>query len=53
MLLPTDTPHRQPGAPSTPTASPTPHYLALGDSYTIGEAVAAHERWPATTPRAW
>ncbi|WP_426703146.1 SGNH/GDSL hydrolase family protein [Rhodanobacter sp. Col0626] len=23
------------------------HYLALGDSYTIGEAVAAHERWPA------
>jgi lysophospholipase L1-like esterase len=24
-----------------------PTYLALGDSYTIGEAVAAHERWPA------
>jgi len=24
-----------------------PAYLALGDSYTIGEAVAAHERWPA------
>ena len=23
------------------------HYLALGDSYTIGEAVSAHERWPA------
>lgn len=23
------------------------HYLALGDSYTIGEAVAAHQRWPA------
>jgi lysophospholipase L1-like esterase len=21
-------------------------YLALGDSYTIGEAVAAHDRWP-------
>src|SRR6478609_5706449 len=21
-------------------------YLALGDSYTIGEGVAAHERWP-------
>jgi hypothetical protein len=21
-------------------------YLALGDSYTIGEAVAAHECWP-------
>lgn len=28
-------------------SSPTLHYLALGDSYTIGEAVAAHERWPA------
>lgn len=24
-----------------------PSWLALGDSYTIGEAVAAHERWPA------
>jgi len=24
-----------------------PAYLALGDSYTIGEGVAAHERWPA------
>lgn len=24
-----------------------PRWLALGDSYTIGEAVAAHERWPA------
>jgi lysophospholipase L1-like esterase len=24
-----------------------PTCLALGDSYTIGEAVAAHERWPA------
>jgi lysophospholipase L1-like esterase len=29
------------------SAAPTLHYLALGDSYTIGEAVAAHERWPA------
>lgn len=28
------------------TTSPL-RYLALGDSYTIGEAVAAHERWPA------
>lgn len=25
-----------------------PRFLALGDSYTIGEAVAAHENWPAT-----
>lgn len=25
----------------------TVRYLALGDSYTIGEGVAAHERWPA------
>lgn len=23
------------------------HYLALGDSYTVGEAVAAHQCWPA------
>lgn len=23
-----------------------PRFLALGDSYTIGEGVAAHERWP-------
>jgi lysophospholipase L1-like esterase len=29
-------------------AAPPPlHYLALGDSYTIGEAVAAEARWPA------
>ena len=28
-------------------ATPTLHYLALGDSYTIGEAVAADRRWPA------
>ena len=28
-------------------AVPPLHYLALGDSYTIGEAVAAHDRWPA------
>jgi len=26
---------------------PTLHYLALGDSYTIGEAVDAQQRWPA------
>lgn len=26
-------------------------FLALGDSYTIGEAVAAHERWPAVLAR--
>ncbi len=29
----------------TPTIPPL-HYLALGDSYTIGEAVSAHDRWP-------
>ncbi|HEY1589595.1 MAG TPA: SGNH/GDSL hydrolase family protein [Rhodanobacter sp.] len=28
-------------------ATPALHYLALGDSYTIGEAVAADQRWPA------
>lgn len=30
----------------TPSTPPL-HYLALGDSYTIGEAVAADGRWPA------
>ncbi len=29
------------------TPAPPLHYLALGDSYTIGEAVAASARWPA------
>lgn len=29
------------------TAAPPLHYLALGDSYTIGEAVPAEARWPA------
>ena len=34
------------------TQPPRPlHYLALGDSYTIGEAVSAHERWPAVLVR--
>lgn len=27
-------------------APPSPAYLALGDSYTIGEAVTASQRWP-------
>lgn len=26
--------------------SPPPRYLALGDSYTISEGVAEHDRWP-------
>jgi len=29
------------------SATATLHYLALGDSYTIGEAVDAQQRWPA------
>ncbi len=29
------------------STTPPLHYLALGDSYTIGEAVPAHGRWPA------
>ncbi len=29
------------------TAAPALHYLALGDSYTIGEALPATARWPA------
>jgi len=34
--------------PSTPPSSPdATYYLALGDSYTIGEGVATNESWPA------
>ena len=28
------------------TAKPAQRYLALGDSYTIGESVAEADRWP-------
>jgi lysophospholipase L1-like esterase len=34
------------------TAAAVHHYLALGDSYTIGEAVAPRECWPAQLARA-
>lgn len=30
----------------TPTSAATQHYLALGDSYTIGESVGEADRWP-------
>ncbi len=33
------------------SAAPPLHYLALGDSYTIGEAVSPHDRWPAELVR--
>jgi lysophospholipase L1-like esterase len=33
------------------TSAPPLRYLALGDSYTIGEAVAADRRWPAVLVR--
>ena len=33
----------------TPTITPSKSYLALGDSYTIGQSVAANERFPAQT----
>ena len=32
-----------------PTITPVKTYLALGDSYTIGQSVAANERFPAQT----
>lgn len=42
-----------PGAPATPrTRDGTIHYLALGDSYTIGEGVPEHDRWPVQLARA-
>ena len=31
--------------------TPSPHFLALGDSYTIGESVAVSERWPVQLAR--
>ncbi|HST27990.1 MAG TPA: SGNH/GDSL hydrolase family protein [Rudaea sp.] len=31
---------------ATGSANPAPRFLALGDSYTIGEGVAANENWP-------
>lgn len=34
------------GASSASSAPPEPRFLALGDSYTIGEGVAPEERWP-------
>jgi lysophospholipase L1-like esterase len=45
----------RPGS-SPSAASPPPHpsgqrFLALGDSYTIGESVAASERWPVQLAR--
>ena len=32
--------------PANETSMPPLQYLALGDSYTIGESVEVHERWP-------
>lgn len=37
---------------TTILAAPSPlHYLALGDSYTVGEGVAAHDSWPVMLAR--
>lgn len=62
QTVPSPTPFVQPTATMTPSStntpapSPTPacaprtdiplRFLALGDSYTIGESVAENERWP-------
>lgn len=50
---PTNTPLPTATTAPTPTLPPTPtimeremRFLALGDSYTIGESVAEAERWP-------
>ncbi len=34
------------GVPSNVASTSTPRFLALGDSYTIGESVAPESRWP-------
>lgn len=38
--------HVEQGTPSTDVPTAAPRFLALGDSYTIGESVAPAERWP-------
>jgi len=35
-----------PAGQETPDEKSKPHYLALGDSYTIGQSVGPDERWP-------
>jgi len=44
--IPTRTSCRYYAAHAEPGAAGPARYLALGDSYTIGEGVPAHERWP-------
>lgn len=39
--------HVETPSPPTDIAPPPPRFLALGDSYTIGESVKRDERWPA------
>ncbi len=46
MPLPTDTPAPTPTPACAPRTENPLRYLALGDSYTIGESVAEAERWP-------
>jgi lysophospholipase L1-like esterase len=50
-VLPVDVATGTP-ASSAVTSAAVQHYLALGDSYTIGEAVAPRECWPAQLARA-
>jgi lysophospholipase L1-like esterase len=42
--IPSENPNRMPAQEKT--SMPIIRYLALGDSYTIGESVAEQERWP-------
>ena len=49
MLACGGTPGPSPAAPTGPNPvddNGKPHYLALGDSYTIGQSVEPDERWP-------
>jgi lysophospholipase L1-like esterase len=43
---PVDDPVDNPSDPDNPIENEPVKYLALGDSYTIGQGVAAEERWP-------
>ncbi|SEJ22689.1 hypothetical protein SAMN05216327_107204 [Dyadobacter sp. SG02] len=46
MLSCGGSPGPSPAAPEPVDESGKPQYLALGDSYTIGQGVSVDDRWP-------